>query len=73
MSKTNNAQAMGAAAALPSATKTEARTARPATKQKGSGMKTTEKRVNSWTPKSAIFGDDAARVTGAEEGGSHGL
>ena len=33
-------------------------------------MKTT---VNTWTPKSAIFGNDAARVLGAEEGGSHGL
>lgn len=63
MTKTNDTQAMGAAAALPSATKTEARTARTAT----------EKRANTWTPKSAIFGDDAARVTGAEEGGSHGL
>ena len=34
MSKTNNAQAVGAAAALPSATKTEARTAFP-TKETG--------------------------------------
>ena len=80
----NAAQVAVKAAALPSATKTEARTARPATKKQENNMKTT---VNTWTPKSAIFGDDAARVlglqvtafvrtpewTGAEEGGSHGL
>ena len=29
-------------------------------------MQTTEKRANSWTPKSAIFGDDAARVLGLQ-------
>ena len=63
MTKTNDTQAMGAAAALPSATKTEARTARPATKKKESNMKTT---VNTWTPKSAIFGNDAARVLGLQ-------
>ena len=32
---TKSAQALGEAAALPSATKTEARTARPATKKEG--------------------------------------
>ena len=95
----DTAQAMGEAAALPSATKTKARTARPATETKENTMQTTENkmqdaikfakslRVNTWTPKSAICGDDAARVlglqvtafvrtpdwTGAEEGGSHGL
>ena len=68
----DTAQAMGEAAALPSATKTEARTARPATETNEKAMQTTEKRVNTWTPKSAIFGDDAARVLGAEEGGRHG-
>ena len=80
----DTAQATGEAAALPSATKNKARTARPATKKQDKTMKTT---VNTWTPESAIFGDDAARVlglqvtafvrtpdwTGAEEGGSHGL
>lgn len=66
MTKTNNAQTMGAAAALPSATKTEARTARPATETNEKAMQTTEKRANSWTPKSAIFGDDAARVLGLQ-------
>ena len=71
--RNNAAQVAVKAAALPSATKTEARTARPATEQNESTMKTTEKRMNSWTPKNTIFGDDAARVTGAEEGGSHGL
>ena len=29
-------------------------------------MQTTDKRENSWTPKSAIFGDDAARVLGLQ-------
>lgn len=62
----DTAQAMGEAAALPSATKTEARTARTAAKNKENNMKTTEKRMNSWTPKSAIFGDDAARVLGLQ-------
>jgi hypothetical protein len=62
----DTAQAMGEAAALPSATKTEARTARPATKQKENNMKTTDKRANTWTPKSAICGDDAARVLGLQ-------
>ena len=85
--RNNTAQVAVKAAALPSATKTEARTARPATEQKWNTMQTTDKRENSWTPKSAIFGDDAARVlglqvtafvrtpewTGAEEGGGHGL
>lgn len=42
---TKSAQAMGAAAALPSATKTEARTARPATKQKENTMQTTEQQA----------------------------
>ena len=69
----DTAQATGEAAALPSATKTESRTALPATKKKENAMQTAEKRVNTWTPESAIFGDDAARVLGAEEGGSHGL
>ena len=59
----DTAQAMGEAAALPSATKTEARTARPATKKQDKTMKTT---ANTWTPKSAIFGDDAARVLGLQ-------
>lgn len=59
----NAAQVAVKAAALPSATKTESRTARPATEQKESNMKTT---VNTWTPKSAIFGDDAARVLGLQ-------
>ena len=78
MSKANNAQAMGAAAALPSATKTKAHTAHTATETKENTMQTTEKqmqdaikfakslRVNTWTPKSAIFGDDAARVLGLQ-------
>ena len=71
----NAAQVAVKAAALPSATKTEALTAHPATKKKENNMKTT------------VFGDDAARVLGlqvtalvrtpewtdAEEGGSHGL
>ena len=46
MSKANNAQAMGAAAALPSATKTEARTARTATETKENDMQTTEKQAH---------------------------
>ena len=51
------------AAALPSATKNKALTARPATKKQENDMKTT---LNSWTPKSAFFGDDAARVLGLQ-------
>lgn len=42
---TKSAQATGEAAALPSATKTEARTARPATKKKGNTMQTTEQQA----------------------------
>ena len=64
--RNNTAQVAVKAAALPSATKTEARTARPATEQKWNTMQTTDKRENSWTPKSAIFGDDAARVLGLQ-------
>ena len=72
------AQVAAKAAALPSATKNKARTARPATEKKENTMQTTEKqmqdaikfakslRVNTWTPKSAIFGDDAARVLGLQ-------
>ena len=67
--RNNAAQVAVKAAALPSATKTEARTARPAAKQKEGNMKTT---ANTWIPKRTIFGDDAARVLGAEEGGRHG-
>ena len=76
--RNNAAQGAVKAAALPSATKTEARTARTATETKENDMQTTEKkaqaaikfvkslRVNTWTPKSAIFGDDAARVLGLQ-------
>ena len=76
--RNNAAQVAVKAAALPSATKTEARTARTATETKENDMQTTEKkaqaaikfakslRVNTWTPKSAIFGDDAARVLGLQ-------
>ena len=76
--RNNAAQVAVKAAALPSATKTEARTARKATETKENDMQTTEKkaqaaikfakslRVNTWTPKSAIFGDDAARVLGLQ-------
>ena len=77
---TNNdaAQVAVKAAALPSATKNKAHTARTATETKENDMQTTEKkaqaaikfakslRVNTWTPKSAIFGDDAARVLGLQ-------
>lgn len=42
---TKTAQVLGEAAALPSATKTEARTARPATKKKGNTMQTTEQQA----------------------------
>ena len=76
--RNNAAQVAVKAAALPSATKNKARTASPATENKDNDMKTTEKqaqaaikfakslRVNTWTPKSAIFGDDAARVLGLQ-------
>ena len=74
----NAAQVAVKAAALPSATKTEARTARPATETKEKTMQTKEKkmqdaikfakslRTNTWTPKNTIFGDDAARVLGLQ-------
>ena len=58
MSKANNAQAMGAAAALPSATKTEARTARPATEKKEGTMHTTEQQAQA-----AIKSDNDAQAT----------
>ena len=61
--RNNTAQVAVKAAALPSATKNKARTARPATKKQDKTMKTT---VNTWTPESAIFGDDAARVLGLQ-------
>ena len=76
--RNNAAQVAVKAAALPSATKTEARTARTATETKENDMQTTEKkaqaaikfakslRVNTWTPRSPIFGDDAARVLGLQ-------
>ena len=76
--RNNAAQVAVKAAALPSATKNKARTASPATENKENDMKITEKqaqaaikfakslRVNTWTPKSAIFGDDAARVLGLQ-------
>ena len=58
MTKTNNAQAMGEAAALPSATKTEARTARPATEKKEGTMQTTEQQAQA-----AIKSDNEAQAT----------
>ena len=58
MSKANNAQAMGAAAALPSATKTEARTAITATENKENDMQTTEKQAQA-----AIKSDSEAQAT----------
>ncbi len=61
--RNNAAQVAVKAAALPSATKNKALTARPATKKKENNMKTT---ANSWTPKNTIFGDDAARVLGLQ-------
>ena len=76
--RNNAAQVAVKAAALPSATKNKARTAHTATENKENTMQTTEKqmqdaikfakslRVNTWTPKSAIFGDDAARVLGLQ-------
>ena len=54
----DTAQAMGAAAALPSATKTEARTARPATEKKENTMQTTEKQSQA-----AIKSDNDAQAT----------
>ena len=76
--RNNAAQVAVKAAALPSATKNKARTTSPETENKDNDMQTTEKqaqaaikfakslRVNTWTPKSAIFGDDAARVLGLQ-------
>ena len=76
--RNNAAQVAVKAAALPSATKNKARTASPAPENKENDMKTNEKqaqaaikyakslRVNTWTPRSAIFGDDAARVLGLQ-------
>ena len=58
MSKANNAQAMGAAAALPSATKTEARTARTATETKENDMQNTEQQAQA-----AIKSDNDAQAT----------
>ena len=55
---TKTAQAMGAAAALPSATKTEARTARPATEKKENDMQTTEQQAQA-----AIKSDNEAQAT----------
>ena len=76
--RNNAAQVAVKAAALPSATKNKARTTSPETENKDNDMQTNEKqaqaaikfakslRVNTWTPKSAIFGDDAARVLGLQ-------
>ena len=58
MSKANNAQAMGAAAALPSATKNKARTEHPATEKKENTMQTTEKQAQA-----AIKSDNEAQAT----------
>ena len=58
MSKANNAQAMGAAAALPSETKNKARTARTATENKENDMQTTEKQAQA-----AIKSDSEAQAT----------
>ena len=58
MSKANNAQAMGAAAALPSATKNKARTAHTATETKENDMQTTEKQSQA-----AIKSDNEAQAT----------
>lgn len=58
MSKANNAQAMGAAAALPSATKTKARTAHTATETKENDMQTTEQQAQA-----AIKSDNEAQAT----------
>ena len=58
MTKTNNAQAMGAAAALPSATKNKALTARPATEKNENTMQTTEQQAQA-----AIKSDNEAQAT----------
>ena len=58
MTKTNNAQAMGEAAALPSATKNKARTASPATENKENTMQTTEQQAQA-----AIKSDNEAQAT----------
>ena len=58
MSKANNAQAMGAAAALPSATKNKAHTAHTATEKKENTMQTTEKQSQA-----AIKSDNEAQAT----------
>ena len=58
MSIHNNAQAMGAAAALPSEIKNEARTARPATENKENTMQTTDKQAQA-----AIKSDNEAQAT----------
>ena len=58
MTKTNNAQAMGAAAALPSATKNKARTAHTATEKKENDMQTTEQQSQA-----AIKSDNDAQAT----------
>ena len=58
MSKANNAQAMGAAAALPSATKNKAHTAHTATEKKENTMQTTDKQSQA-----AIKSDSEAQAT----------
>ena len=58
MSKANNAQAMGAAAALPSETKNKARTAHPAKEKKEKTMQTTEQQAQT-----AIKSDNEAQAT----------
>ena len=58
MSKANNAQAMGAAAALPSATKNKAHTAHTATEKKENTMQTTEKQAQA-----AIKSDNEVQAT----------
>ena len=58
MSKANNAQAMGATAALPSATKNKAHTAHTATEKKENTMQTTEKQSQA-----AIKSDNDAQAT----------
>ena len=58
MSKANNAQAMGAAAALPSATKNKAHTAHTATEKKENDMQTTDKQAQA-----AIKSDSEAQAT----------
>jgi hypothetical protein len=54
----NNAQAMGAAAALPSETKNKARTANPETEKKENTMQTTDKQAQA-----AIKSDNEAQAT----------